>query len=141
MQPYLVTSTGFERIMELMSATSGTPSTWGTSTYWVPDVYKRQTPESYELQKTFREFLDAGCDTALMEVSSQGLMMDRVAEMCIRDRVCTAVSAAVNGRYLVTPHVVDKITDQNGNVVQEIGTNTRRQVISEMCIRDRHSPA
>lgn len=36
------------------------------------------TPESYELQKTFREFLDAGCDTALMEVSSQGLMMDRV---------------------------------------------------------------
>lgn len=37
------------------------------------------TPESYELQKTFREFLDAGCDTALMEVSSQGVMMDRVA--------------------------------------------------------------
>ena len=37
------------------------------------------TPASYELQKTFREFLDAGCDTALMEVSSQGLMMDRVA--------------------------------------------------------------
>ena len=37
------------------------------------------TPESYELQKTFRQFLDAGCDTALMEVSSQGLMMDRVA--------------------------------------------------------------
>ncbi len=37
------------------------------------------TPESYELQKLFREFLDAGCDTAIMEVSSQGLMMDRVA--------------------------------------------------------------
>ena len=37
------------------------------------------TPESYELQKTFRQFLDAGCDVALMEVSSQGLMMDRVA--------------------------------------------------------------
>ena len=46
-------------------------------------------------------------------------------------QVCTAVSAAVNGGYLVTPHVVDKITDQNGNVVQEIGTNIRRQVISE----------
>ena len=41
--------------------------------------YTHLTPESYELQKTFREFLDAGCDTALMEVSSQGLMMDRVA--------------------------------------------------------------
>ena len=37
------------------------------------------TPESYELQKLFREFVDAGCDTALMEVSSQGVMMDRVA--------------------------------------------------------------
>ena len=46
-------------------------------------------------------------------------------------QVCTAISAAVNGGYLVTPHVVDKITDQNGNVVQEIGTNVRRQVISE----------
>ena len=46
-------------------------------------------------------------------------------------QVCTAVSAAVNGGYLVTPHVVDKITDQNGNVMQEIGTNIRRQVISE----------
>ena len=46
-------------------------------------------------------------------------------------QVCTAISAAVNGGYLVTPHVVDKITDQNGNVVQEIGTSVRRQVISE----------
>ena len=46
-------------------------------------------------------------------------------------QVCTAISAAVNGGYLVTPHVVDKITDQNGNVVEEIGANVRRQVISE----------
>ena len=46
-------------------------------------------------------------------------------------QVCMAISAAVNGGYLVTPHVVDKITDQNGNVVQEIGANVRRQVISE----------
>ena len=46
-------------------------------------------------------------------------------------QMCTAVAAAVNGGYLVTPHVVDKITDSNGNVVQEIGANVRRQVISE----------
>ena len=46
-------------------------------------------------------------------------------------QVCTAISAAVNGGYLVTPHVVDKITDQNGNVIEEIGSNVRRQVISE----------
>ena len=37
------------------------------------------TPESYELQKILRQLLDAGCDTCVMEVSSQGLMMDRVA--------------------------------------------------------------
>ncbi len=37
------------------------------------------TPESYELQKIFAEFYAAGCDTVLMEVSSQGLMMERVA--------------------------------------------------------------
>ncbi len=46
-------------------------------------------------------------------------------------QVCTAISAAVNGGYLITPHVVDKITDQNGNVVEEVGANVRRQVISK----------
>lgn len=39
---------------------------------------KNTTPESYELQKLFRAMIDAGCDCAVMEVSSQGLMMDRV---------------------------------------------------------------
>ena len=45
------------------------------------------TPESYELQKTFRQFLDAGCDTALMEVSSQCLKIDLVAgiHLYVRD--------------------------------------------------------
>lgn len=37
------------------------------------------TPESYVIQKYFREMLDAGCDCCVMEVSSQGLMMHRVA--------------------------------------------------------------
>ena len=46
-------------------------------------------------------------------------------------QVCTAVAAAVNGGYLVTPHVVDQIVDANGNVVEQIGSNVRRQVISE----------
>ena len=50
------------------------------------------TPESYELQKTFRQFLDAGCDTALMEVSSQGLMMDRVAGIHFNVGVFTNLS-------------------------------------------------
>lgn len=35
------------------------------------------TPESYLLQRSFKEMLDAGCDMAVMEVSSQGLMQHR----------------------------------------------------------------
>lgn len=35
------------------------------------------TPESYILQQYFKEMLDAGCDMAVMEVSSQGLMQHR----------------------------------------------------------------
>jgi len=35
------------------------------------------TPESYILQKYFRQMLDKGCDMAVMEVSSQGLMQHR----------------------------------------------------------------
>lgn len=37
------------------------------------------TPESYELHRMFAGMLAAGCDSVVMEVSSQGLMMDRVA--------------------------------------------------------------
>lgn len=35
------------------------------------------TPESYELQEYMRRMVDAGCDTVVMEVSSQGLMLHR----------------------------------------------------------------
>lgn len=35
------------------------------------------TPESYLLQEYFRQMSDAGCDTVVMEVSSQGLMLHR----------------------------------------------------------------
>lgn len=36
------------------------------------------TPESYIVQKSFREMVDAGCRCVVMEVSSQGLMLHRV---------------------------------------------------------------
>ena len=35
------------------------------------------TPESFTLQRYFKEMKEAGCDTVVMEVSSQGLMMHR----------------------------------------------------------------
>ena len=37
------------------------------------------TPESFTVQQYFRDMVDAGCDTVVMEVSSQGLMLDRTA--------------------------------------------------------------
>lgn len=37
------------------------------------------TPESIEVQRTFREMADFGCDCVVMEVSSQGLMLHRTA--------------------------------------------------------------
>ena len=43
----------------------------------------------------------------------------------------TAYSAVVNGGYLVTPQVVDKIIDSNGNVVKDVEPIVKRQVISE----------
>ncbi|MBQ9375329.1 MAG: PASTA domain-containing protein [Ruminococcus sp.] len=46
-------------------------------------------------------------------------------------QMITAYSAVINGGYLVTPQVVDKITDPNGNVVKDFDTQIKRQVISE----------
>lgn len=37
------------------------------------------TPESYELQKLFAMMVEEGCEYMIMEVSSQGIKMDRVA--------------------------------------------------------------
>ncbi len=46
-------------------------------------------------------------------------------------QMVTAYAAVVNGGYLVTPHVVDKIVDSTGNVIKTNDTNVKRQVISE----------
>lgn len=45
-------------------------------------------------------------------------------------QLITAVSAVANGGNLVTPHVVERIIDQNGSVVSEAETKIKRQVIS-----------
>ncbi len=46
-------------------------------------------------------------------------------------QMVTAFAAIVNGGYLVTPHLVDKIVDNDGNIVETIQTKVKRQVISE----------
>ena len=40
---------------------------------------RNTTPESYELQKAMAKMVEAGCEYLVMEVSSQGLKLDRTA--------------------------------------------------------------
>ncbi len=42
-----------------------------------------------------------------------------------------AISATVNGGYLVQPHMVEKILDENNKVKKTVASSTKRQVISE----------
>ena len=46
-------------------------------------------------------------------------------------QMVTACATIVNGGKLVTPHVVDRITDSEGNIVEVKETQIKRQVISE----------
>ncbi len=46
----------------------------------------------------------------------------------------TAISTVANGGYLVKPHLVSSVTDDDGKVIQSFGTTVRRQVVSaEVC--------
>ena len=46
-------------------------------------------------------------------------------------QMITAYAAVINGGYLVTPYVVSKIVDPNGNIVKTTEPSIKRQVISE----------
>ena len=46
-------------------------------------------------------------------------------------QMLTAFCATVNGGYLVTPHVVKQVIDNDGNIVQSYDGKVRRQAISE----------
>lgn len=43
----------------------------------------------------------------------------------------TAIAAVANGGNLITPYVVDKVIDKDGNIISEHKTETKRRVISE----------
>ncbi len=53
---------------------------------------KNTTPESYELHRMFAAMVEAGCEYAVMEVSSQGLKLDRTAGICFDYGVFTNLS-------------------------------------------------
>ena len=46
-------------------------------------------------------------------------------------QMITAVAASINGGYVLTPRVVDTVTDQNGNIVKKNEKEVKRQIISE----------
>ncbi len=46
-------------------------------------------------------------------------------------QMISAIATVVNGGKVVQPHVVKQVLDAQGNVVQNIGTTVKRQVISE----------
>ena len=50
------------------------------------------TPDALTLQKTLREMIEAGCRAAVLEVSSQAILLDRVAGTTFRDALFTNFS-------------------------------------------------
>ena len=59
------------------------------------------TPESYELHKAFAQMAEAGCDYAVMEVSSQGVKMHRVDAHRF---ICQAISAGAETVFTSCHH-------------------------------------
>ena len=45
-------------------------------------------------------------------------------------QMITAAAAVANGGYLVQPHVVSQILDDEGNIVKTIDTSVKRLVVS-----------
>lgn len=66
-------------IIEKSGKTCGIVGTIGVVIKGDVTPTEHTTPESYDLQKYFHDMVEAGCDYMVMEVSSQGIKMDRVA--------------------------------------------------------------
>lgn len=71
-------------------------------------------------------FFDESMGTTDLATASfgQNFQVTPLQELCM-------VTAVVNGGKLITPHVVREIVDSSGNVKQTMGTEVKRQVISE----------
>lgn len=68
-------------IIEKSGKKCGIVGTIGVSINGKVTPTEHTTPESYDLQKYFYDMVEAGCEYMVMEVSSQGIKMDRVAGM------------------------------------------------------------
>lgn len=72
------TSYMIQKMLELAGHKVGVIGTIGAVIDGVKSKTANTTPESYELQSLFARMAEAGCEYCVMEVSSQGLKMDRV---------------------------------------------------------------
>ena len=72
------TSHMIRSVLEAAGRSCGIIGTNGAAWAGKTKALVNTTPENYELQKMFSEMVADGCDSVVMEVSSQGLMMDRV---------------------------------------------------------------
>lgn len=82
-----------------------------------------------EVGGIYSSYADFG--TVSLAVYSFGQTFKTTAIQQIR-----AIASIANGGYLVTPHLLSKITDDNGNVIQSYETEVVRQVVStDVCER------
>ncbi|MCD7804273.1 MAG: PASTA domain-containing protein [Oscillospiraceae bacterium] len=72
-------------------------------------------------------YIDADSMTLVNLASSSFGQANKVTPI---QMIC-AFAAVVNGGYLLTPYVVDKVVDAEGNIVMQNETTVKRQVISE----------
>ncbi len=72
------TTTILKKILEEAGNKVGLIGTIGAFIDKTKITLHNTTPENYEVQKLFDNMVDAGCKYAIMEVSSQGLKMNRV---------------------------------------------------------------
>lgn len=79
-------------IIEKSGKTCGIIGTVGAFMNGKSVVTEHTTPESYELQKLFAMMVEEGCEYMVMEVSSQGIKMDRVAGITFDYGVFTNIS-------------------------------------------------
>lgn len=86
------TSAMVKRILETAGKKTGIIGTNGAFIGEEKYPTVNTTPESYELQKLFRRMVDCGCEYAVMEVSSQGIMMHRVAGFAFNYGIFTNIS-------------------------------------------------
>lgn len=79
-------------IIEKSGKKCGIVGTIGVSINGKVTPTEHTTPESYDLQKYFYDMVEADCEYMVMEVSSQGIKMDRVAGMTFDYGVFTNIT-------------------------------------------------